>query len=60
MNFISGSSNIKIRIFKTMSKPVVMNGRKTLTIIKKDEVKLNVWERGIMRKEDGLITEEGV
>jgi hypothetical protein len=50
----------KIKIYKTMLKPFVMYEYVTWSMTEKAKFVLNTWERHILRKVYGHVTEEGV
>jgi hypothetical protein len=49
-----------IGIYKTILKPTVMYGREAWSMTEKDKTRLNMWEREILRKVYGPVTEQGV
>jgi hypothetical protein len=51
---------VKIKIYKTVLKPIVMFGCEAWPITEKDKTRLNMWERKILRKVYGPVTEKGV
>jgi hypothetical protein len=51
------SSIVKIKIYKTILKPIVMFGCEAWSITEKDKTR---WERKILRKVYGPVTEQGV
>jgi hypothetical protein len=51
---------VKIKIYKTIVKPIVMFGCEAWSMTEKDKTRLNMWEREILRKVYGPVTEEGV
>ena len=51
------SRKSKVRIYKTLIKPVVMYGSETWTMSKKDQSALLVWERKILRKIYGPVND---
>lgn len=53
------SRNLKIKVFKTIVKPVVTYGSETWTLAKADEELLRRWERKILRKIYGAVCENG-
>jgi hypothetical protein len=54
------SRMVKIKIYKTILKPVVMFGCEAWSMIAKDKTRLNMWERKILRKVYGPVTEQVV
>jgi hypothetical protein len=54
------SRTVKITIYKTILKPIVMFGCKAWPMTEKDKTRLNMWERKILRKVYGPVTEQGV
>jgi hypothetical protein len=51
---------VKIKIYKTILKPTVMFGCEAWSMREKDKTRLNMWERKILRKVYGPVTEQGV
>jgi hypothetical protein len=51
---------VKIKIYKTILKPSVMFGCEAWSMREKDKTRLNMWERKILRKVYGPVTEQGV
>jgi hypothetical protein len=51
---------VKIKIYKTILKPIVMFGCEAWSMTEKDKARLNTWERKILRKVYGPVTEQGV
>jgi hypothetical protein len=50
---------VKIKIYKTILKPIVMFGCEAWSMTEKDKTKINMWERKILRKVYGPVTEQG-
>jgi hypothetical protein len=51
---------VKIKIYKTILKPVVVFGCEAWSMTEKDKTRLNMWERKILRRVYGPVTEQGV
>jgi hypothetical protein len=51
---------VKIKIYKTILKPIVMFGCEAWSMTEKDKMRLNMWERKILRKVYGPVAEQGV
>jgi hypothetical protein len=51
---------VKIKINKTILKPIVMLGCEAWSMTEQDKTRLNMWERNILRKVYGPVTEQGV
>jgi hypothetical protein len=51
---------VKIKIYKTILKPIVMFGCEARSITENDRTRLNMWERKILRKVYGPVTKQGV
>jgi hypothetical protein len=51
---------VKIKIYKTTLKPIVMFGCEAWSMTEKDKTRRNMWERKILRKVYGPVTEQGV
>lgn len=51
---------LKLLVYKTIIKPVVLYGSETWTMTSRDGNRLNVWERKILRKIYGAVCEDGV
>jgi hypothetical protein len=51
---------VKIKIYETILKPIVMFGCEAWSMAEKDKTRLNLWERKILRKVYGPVTERGV
>jgi hypothetical protein len=49
-----------IKIYKTILKPIVIFGCEAWSVAEKDKTRLNMWERKILRKVYGPVTEQGV
>ena len=49
----------KIRIYKTVIRPTMLDGSETWTLTKREETKIQVWERKILRKIFGGRKTEG-
>jgi hypothetical protein len=56
----TASRIVKIKIYKTISKPIVMFGCEAWSMTEQDKTRLNMWERKILRKVYGPVTEQGV
>jgi hypothetical protein len=56
----NSEQNSKIKIYKTILKPVVMFGCEAWSMTEEDKTRLNMWERKILRKVYGPVTEKGV
>jgi hypothetical protein len=51
---------VRIKIYKTILKPIVMFGCEAWSMTEKDKIRRNMWERKILRKLYGPVTEQGV
>jgi hypothetical protein len=54
------SRRVKIKIYKTILKPIVIFGCEAWSMTEKVKTRLNMWERKILRKVYGPVTEQGV
>ena len=53
------SRKSKINIYKAIIKPSVLYGSETWTVTKKDEQRINIWERKVLRRMFGPVNERG-
>jgi hypothetical protein len=51
---------VKSKLHQTVLKPTVMFGCEAWSMTEKDKTRLNIWERKILRKVYGPVTEQGV
>jgi hypothetical protein len=51
---------VKIKIYKTILKQIVMSGCEAWSMTEEDKTRLNMWERKLLRKVYGPVTEQGV
>jgi hypothetical protein len=51
---------VKIKIYKSIFQPIVMFGCEAWSMTEKDRTRLNMWERKILRKVYGPVTEQGI
>ena len=54
------SKRVKIRIYKTIIKPIVVFGSETWTLPEKAIAALNIWERKVLRKIFGPVYDQGI
>lgn len=53
------NKNLKLTIYKTIIKPIVIYGSETWSLTKKEETLLSTWERKILRKIFGAVNVNG-
>jgi hypothetical protein len=51
---------VKIKIYKTILKPIVKFGCESWSMTEKDKTRLNMWESKILIKVYGPVTEQGI